>query len=90
MSKIKLYQRVKYAGDVHRALLDLGWELDTATAFVEALPDADVEPVQPKLRKAVRLLCEKYEDALNNPVVRDPVAWALYKVWKITDNGWRE
>lgn len=46
MSKIKLRQRVKYAGDVHRALLDLGWELDTATAFVEALPDADAEPVR--------------------------------------------
>lgn len=46
MSEIKLWRRVKYAGDVHRALLDLGWELDAATAFVEALPDAEVKPVR--------------------------------------------
>lgn len=46
MSEIKSHLRVKYAGDVHRALLDLGWELDAATAFVEALPDAEAEPVR--------------------------------------------
>ena len=38
--KITLVKRIKYAGDVHSALLALGWDLDTATSFVNSIPDA--------------------------------------------------
>ena len=38
--KITLVKRVKYAGDVHSALVALGWDLDTAAAFLDRIPDA--------------------------------------------------
>lgn len=30
----------KYAGDVHSALVALGWDLDTAAEFLDRIPDA--------------------------------------------------
>lgn len=41
MSEIKLVKRVKYAGDVHAALMELGWDAETAAAFLDDIPDAD-------------------------------------------------
>lgn len=38
--KITLVKRVKYAGDVYSALAALGWDLDTAAAFLDRIPDA--------------------------------------------------
>ena len=43
---IELVKRVKYAGDVHKELLEAGWDLETATLFVDSIPDADVAPVK--------------------------------------------
>lgn len=43
---IKLRQRYKAAGDVFKALTDKAeWDVDTAVAFLEKVPDADVEEV---------------------------------------------
>ena len=49
-------------------------------------PAADVAPVVPELRVAVRFLQKEYERAKKNPVVRNPVAYALYQTWKAVDN----
>lgn len=38
--EIGLIKRVKYAGDIHTALLKLGWDIGTAAAFLEGIPDA--------------------------------------------------
>ena len=38
--KITLVKRVKYAGDVYSALVALGWDFDTAAAFLDCIPDA--------------------------------------------------
>lgn len=38
--KITLVKRVKYTGDVHSALVALGWDIDTAAAFLDRIPDA--------------------------------------------------
>lgn len=38
--EISLIKRVKYAGDIHTALLKLGWDIGTAAAFLEGIPDA--------------------------------------------------
>ena len=46
MNEISLVKRVKYAGDIHTELLKSGWDLDTATTFVNNIPDADVAPVR--------------------------------------------
>lgn len=37
----QLVVRTKYAGDVYTALVELGWEPDTAAAFLEKIPDAN-------------------------------------------------
>ncbi len=37
------------------------------------------------IEKAIRLLCREYEIAKNLEMVRNPVAYALYKVWKQAD-----
>lgn len=47
----------------------------------------DWEPVRPELRKAVRRLNAQYERSKNAPCVRNPVAHALYRVWKVADSG---
>lgn len=38
MSGIKLVKRIKYAGDVHSALMELGWDAKTAAAFLDDIP----------------------------------------------------
>lgn len=37
------------------------------------------------IEKATRLLCREYEIAKNLEMVKNPVAYALYKVWKKAD-----
>lgn len=48
-------------------------------------PAADVAPVVPELREAVNLLQKEYEKTKHNPIVRDPLAYALYQAWKAVD-----
>lgn len=38
-----------------------------------------------QIDKAIELLQEEYERAKTLEFVRDPVAWALYQVWKKAD-----
>ena len=45
MTKIKLNKRYKYAGDIFRKLIDIGFDIETATAFLNEVADADVVPV---------------------------------------------
>lgn len=52
-----------------------------------AIPAADVAPVVPELRKVVDLLNEEYEKAMQNTFINNPLAYALYRVWKDVDGG---
>lgn len=38
-----------------------------------------------KLEKAIAMLRAEYEAASNQPFVRDPIGYALYKTWKEFD-----
>ncbi len=38
-----------------------------------------------KIGKAIEVLMEKYNQAKDNPQINDPVAWALYRTWRIAD-----
>ena len=43
------------------------------------------------LKKAIKLLEEEYERAKKLDWVRNPLAYALFKVWRMSDTeGWRE
>ena len=42
------------------------------------------------IEKAKKLLEEEYENAKHVPFVCDPVAFALYQVWKQADIDWRK
>lgn len=44
-NRIMIVKRVKYAGDVYKALLDLGWDIETVAAFLNDIPDADAVEV---------------------------------------------
>lgn len=44
MAEIKLKKRYKYAGDIMPKLLDIGFDLETASDFLNNIPDADVAP----------------------------------------------
>lgn len=59
---------------------------EICTAEINAIPAADVAPVVKELRPAVRLLHGEYERAKKNPVVRNPMAYALYQVWKAVND----
>lgn len=41
LREIELVRRAKYAGDVYDALLELGWDADTAASFLDSIPDAE-------------------------------------------------
>ena len=40
-----------------------------------------------RIETAEKKLREEYERAKKMEYVRDPVAWALYQVWKMADGG---
>lgn len=35
-----------------------------------------------ELRKVVKQLCTEYAKAKKNPIVHNPIGWALYQTWK--------
>ena len=39
------------------------------------------------IERAIKLLIIEHERAKTLDFVKNPVAWALYKVWKIADGG---
>ena len=45
MAEIKLKKRYKYAGDIFRKLIDIGFDIEPATAFLNEVADADVVTV---------------------------------------------
>ena len=40
-------------------------------------------------QKAMSILGKKYAEAKKLPVIRDPMAWALYHTWEEFDDGKR-
>lgn len=40
LHEIEIASRLKFAGDVYDALLELGWDADTAASFLDRIPDA--------------------------------------------------
>lgn len=73
---------------------------DYAAAFAEIrkLPAADVAEVcfltelhvgDRAWKKAMSILDKKYAEAKKLPLIRDPLAWALYHTWKEFDDGKR-
>ena len=53
---------------------------------LDEIPAADVAEVVKELRAAVRFLHKEYERAKKNPIVRNPIAYALYQTWKAVDD----
>lgn len=45
MDEIKLNKRYKYAGDIFQKLVDVGFDIEAATAFLNEVEDADVVEV---------------------------------------------
>ncbi len=45
MAEIKLNKRYKYAGDIFQKLVDVGLDIEAATAFINEVEDADVVEV---------------------------------------------
>ena len=45
MAEIKLNKRYKYAGDIFRKLIGIGFDIETATTFLNEVEDADVAEV---------------------------------------------
>ena len=46
MAEIKLKKRYKYVGDIFQKLIDIGFDIETATAFLNNIKDADVVEVK--------------------------------------------
>lgn len=43
-----------------------------------------------KLVNAIIFLIRKYDEAKNNPVVNNPLGYALYHTWKVFDEEFRK
>lgn len=56
---------------------------------IKAIPPAQPEqPAQDYMRTVMKKVKEKYEAAVNTHYIMNPMAWALYQVWKEYDcNG---
>lgn len=53
MAELKLQKRYKYAGDIMPKLLDIGFDLETASDFLNSIPDADVAPRAEVVREII-------------------------------------
>lgn len=57
----------------------------TAANALDKIPAADVVEAAPELRKVVELLHNEHEKAKRQEFVYDPLAYAVYQVWKAVD-----
>ena len=67
MAEIKLNKRYKYAGDIFQKLVDVGFDIETATAFLNEVEDADVVEVV-RCKDCKR--CYEKRTKLNNQLMR--------------------
>lgn len=78
MAEIKLNKRYKYSGDIFRKLIDIGFNIETATDFLNEVADADVVPV---VRKSVKGYEGYYE------VDQFGRVFSVDRVISVNDNG---
>lgn len=43
-----------------------------------------------RLATAIKLIEEEYEKARHREFIHNPLAWALYKVWKMADRAGKD
>ena len=67
MAEIKLNKRYKYAGDIFQKLIDIGFDIETATDFLNNIKDAEVVEVV-RCRDCKR--CYEKRTKLNNQLMR--------------------
>ena len=67
MDEIKLNKRYKYAGDIFPKLIDVGFDIETATDFLNNIKDADVVEVV-RCKDCKR--CYEKRTKLNNQLMR--------------------
>ena len=67
MDEIKLNKRYKYAGDIFPKLIDIGFDIETATDFLNNIKDADVVEVV-RCKDCKR--CYEKRTKLNNQLMR--------------------
>lgn len=70
MAEIKLNKRYKYSGDIFRKLIDIGFNIETATAFLNEVADADVEENKDCV-KCIHLDKHATEQAYKNGLCED-------------------
>ena len=60
-----------------------GWNdaIGRAEMEIENLPSAQPE-TDSNIENAIRVLQSKYNKALSNDYIHNPIAWALYQTWK--------
>ena len=67
MAEIKLNKRYKYAGDIFQKLIGIGFDVETATAFLNEVEDANVVEVV-RCKDCKR--CYEKRTKLNNQLMR--------------------
>lgn len=67
MAEIKLNKRYKYAGDIFPKLIDIGFDIETATDFLNNIKDANVVEVV-RCKDCKR--CYEKHTKLNNQLMR--------------------
>ena len=67
MAEIKLNKRYKYAGDIFPKLIDIGFDIETATDFLNSIKDANVVEVV-KCKDCKR--CYEKRTKRNNQLMR--------------------
>ena len=67
MAEIKLNKRYKYAGDIFQKLIDIGFDIETATDFLNNIKDAEVVEVV-RCKDCKR--CYEKRTKLNNQLMR--------------------
>ncbi|MBQ1776698.1 MAG: hypothetical protein IIZ93_00930 [Acidaminococcaceae bacterium] len=58
-------------------------DYDGIMEYIDEVPSA--QPSDSKIENAIRVLQSKYNKALSQDYIRNPIAWALYQTWKEFD-----
>lgn len=78
-----------FLSDAEEMLRKVGAPIYAINALSLVNPEVNKAPVVPECQNAVKLLNKEYEKAKKNPIVRDPLAYALYQTWKAVDGNRR-
>ena len=85
MADVELIDRKALADDIKKCCRESYGACCGVCGLIEKAPVVDAVPVAKDLRAVIKQLENEYDRAKSLEYVRNPLAFALYRVWKNVD-----